>query len=307
MADDKLKQELLYMASLASKYDFSKMEVVEGILRLENERKILDSVFGRRFKSRIFDIAAGVSVDDACVMCGQPAENHVICKHCMSTVLDSDYAKNKIKTKQRRFKLPSVNIQPVVERIKGLISKIHLPKIEFSAREKNTEEIKENVSGFSFIKIFKYIALVCLTLILFVQIWLLYLWSSIPTYNPVVEAVVSAKEATPVTSAEEAMAQLAIDFPEEKGYTITYSREDSDYVGRFLLEKGDCCQEIEEQLTDEERYDYFFTEPVYIFYISNVDELSARIGMAEVNQAGAILVMGSFNDGRRTDCYYKYR
>ena len=54
MADDKLKQELLYMASLASKYDFSKMEVVEGILRLENERKILDSVFGRRFKSRIF-------------------------------------------------------------------------------------------------------------------------------------------------------------------------------------------------------------------------------------------------------------
>ena len=50
MGDEKLKQELLYMVKLTSKYDLSNMEVVESILRLENERVILGSVFGKRFK-----------------------------------------------------------------------------------------------------------------------------------------------------------------------------------------------------------------------------------------------------------------
>ena len=54
--DDKLKQELYYMVRLTSKYDFTNMELVEGILRLENERRILNSVFGSRFKRRIFDM-----------------------------------------------------------------------------------------------------------------------------------------------------------------------------------------------------------------------------------------------------------
>ena len=49
MGDEKLKQELLYMVKLTSKYDLSNMEVVESILRLENERVILGSVFGKRF------------------------------------------------------------------------------------------------------------------------------------------------------------------------------------------------------------------------------------------------------------------
>ena len=38
-----------------------------------------------------------------------------------------------------------------------------------------------------------------------------------------------------------------------------------------------------------------------------IEEYSARVGMAEVNQAGSILVMGSFNDSRRTDSFYRYR
>ena len=293
---DKLKQELLYMASITSKYDFTNMEVVEGILRLENERRILDSVFGRRFKARIFDIAAGVKIDDTCVLCGQLADNHVICNHCMETILGSDYAKSKIKTKQKKiFKLPKIDFSKIK------IPQIKLPKLEFAKSE------EKPVQGFSAKKVLQYAAVICLTLILFVQIWLVTLALSIPTLNPTVEAKVSTNEPIAVSDIEAAKAQLEKDFPEDQGYTITFAREDTDYVGRFLIEKGECCEEVEEQLTDEERYDYFFTEPVFIFYISNVDEISARVGLAEVNEAGAILVMGSFNDGRRTDSFYKYR
>ncbi|SCZ78541.1 hypothetical protein [Pseudobutyrivibrio xylanivorans] len=297
MADDnKLKQELLYMASITSKYDFTKMEVVEGILRLENERRILDSVFGRRFKTRIFDIAAGVKIDDTCVLCGQPADNRVICNHCMETILGSEYAKNKIKTKQKkRFSLPKIDFS------KFKLPEIKLPKIELP------KSVEKPVEGFSAKKILQYAAIICLTLILFIQTWLLSIALTLPDYNPVVEAKVSVNEPVAVSDVDTAKAQLEKDFPADQGYTITFAREDTDYVGRFLIDKGDCCVEIEEQLTDEERYDYFFTEPVFIFYISNIEEFSARVGMAEVNQAGSILVMGSFNDGRRTDSFYKYR
>ena len=182
---------------------------------------------------------------------------------------------------------------------------IKLPKIELP---KSVEKLEEKpVEGFSAKKILQYAAIICLTLILFIQIWLLSIALTLPDYNPVVEAKVSVNEPVAVSDVDTAKAQLEKDFPADQGYTITFAREDTDYVGRFLIDKGDCCVEIEEQLTDEERYDYFFTEPVFIFYISNIEEFSARVGMAEVNQAGSILVMGSFNDSRRTDSFYKYR
>ena len=270
MADDKLRQELLYMVRLTSKYDFSRMEVVEGILRLENERQILGSVFGKRFKTRIFDIAAGQAVDESCVICGQHADNKVICQHCLSTIGESDYAKNKIKTKESNTRLRIPDFKKLIDKIKSII-------------------------------------VVCLTLILFVQIWILGLWLTIPDYNPTEEARVSSNQVVPVESADDAYAQLLLDFPEEEGYTVTYSREDADYVGRFLLNPGDCCLEIEENLTDEERYDYFFKEDVYVFYISYLEENTGKVGIAEVNHAGSILIEGSFNDGRRTDSFYKFR
>ena len=267
MADDKLRQELLYMVRLTSKYDFSRMEVDEGILRLENERQILGSVFGKRFKARIFDIAAGQVVDESCVICGQHADNKVICQHCLSTIGDSEYAKNKIKTKENSKKI-------------------------------SAGKVKRSAQG---------VLIVCLTLILFIQIWIFGLWLSIPDYNPTEEARVSSNEIVPVESADDAYAQLLLDFPEEEGYTVTFSREDADYVGRFLLNPGDCCLEIEDSLTDEERYDYFFKEDVYVFYISYLEENTGKVGIAEVNHAGSILIEGSFNDGRRTDSFYKFR
>ena len=300
MADDKLRQELLYMVRLTSKYDFSRMEVVEGILRLENERQILGSVFGKRFKTRIFDIAAGQAVDENCVICGQHADNKVICQHCLSTIGESDYAKNKIKTKEKDKKLRIVDFKKLIDKIKPI-----------SKQDKAKEDIKEKAtSKISSGRVKRYIqgALIfCLTLILFIQIWILGLWLTIPDYNPTEEARVSSNQVVPVESADDAYAQLLLDFPEEEGYTVTYSREDAEYVGRFLLNPGDCCLEIEDSLTDEERYDYFFKEDVYVFYISYLEENTGKVGIAEVNHAGSILIEGSFNDGRRTDSFYKFR
>ena len=300
MADDKLRQELLYMVRLTSKYDFSRMEVVEGILRLENERQILGSVFGKRFKTRIFDIAAGQAVDENCVICGQHAEHKVRCQHCLSTIGESDYAKNKIKNKENNKKLRIPDFKKLIDKIKSI-----------SKQDKTKEEIKEKVHDrISLGRVKRYvqgILVFCLTLILFIQIWILGLWLSIPDYNPTEEARVSSNQVVPVESADDAYAQLLLDFPEEEGYTVTYSREDADYVGRFLLNPGDCCLEIEDNLTDEERYDYFFKEDVYVFYISYLEENTGKVGIAEVNHTGSILIEGSFNDGRRTDSFYKFR
>ncbi len=281
MESDKLKQELFYMARLTSKYDFSKMEVVEGILRLENERSILDSVFGCRFKTRIFDIAAGVETDEKCVLCGNHADNKVICNHCMETILGSGYAKDKLpdaKTKSRiNFRFPH----------------IALSKIEFKHLAVKT--------------VLKGLLLICLILILIIQIWILSVWHSLPTYNAKEQPEISSYEPEAVNSVEEATSALAKDFPAEEGYTIQFAREDTQYVGRFLLENGTCCEEAEEQLTDEKRYDYFFTEEVYVFYISLNEEYTAKVGMAEMNRSGSVIILGEFNDGRRTDCFYKYR
>ena len=282
MADDKLRQELFYMVKLANKYDFSDMDVVEGILRLENERKILTSVFGARFKTRIFDIAAGIGNDDKCVICGNVAENKVICKHCMDSVLDSEYAKNKIKNKQKEGK--------------------KLFSIPFHFDVKGIKNIKINWKRTG-----QYFIIFCLIMILLVQATLLYMWVSLPTYNSKQKAIVSEYQEEPVSDQNQAYEKLLMDFPEELGYSVTYMRQDKEFVGRFLLDVGACCEETEEKLTDEERYDYFFQEDVYVFYITNISDYSAMLGIAEVNKSGAVLLTGSFNDGRKTDLWYKIR
>jgi hypothetical protein len=132
-------------------------------------------------------------------------------------------------------------------------------------------------------------------------------WISIPTRNKQQKAKVSDFEPEAVSSIEDGLLQVKKDFPEEDGYTVYYSETREEFVGRFLLNKGDCCLEVEDNLSDEERYDYFFTEEVYVYYISYKDDYTAKQGIAEVNKEGNIIVLGSFNDGRRTDSYYKYR
>ena len=298
--DNKLKQELYYMVRLTSKYDFENMELVEGILRLENERHILNSVFGSRFKRRIFDIAAGVSVDYSCVICGQPANNKVICAHCMETIGGSEYAKSH---------LPQKSLEKKFDIKKKLIALVNKLSIKNNKKE-DTASQSEKINRPVIVEkktVIRWILAVFLLVILIIQLWILSLWNEIKKYNPKEPEVLSSVEATPVSSIEEAYATLALDFPESLGYTITYARMDTDFVGRFKLKKGACCEEVEEKLTEDERYDYFFTEDVYVFYISYNEEYAARVGLAEINSEGNILLLGSFNDGRNTSYHYKIR
>lgn len=297
--DNNLKQELYYMVRLTSKYDFSDKNVVEVILRLENENCILESVFGRRFKRRISDIASGNVVDSSCVICGQPATNKVICNHCMETIGGSEYAKGYPQQVEleRKFNLKN-NISYLLKQFRA--------KKDTDKKKINTD-VTGKLAKIGLKEIFKVIAVVFLTFLLITQIWVLSVWRYINKFNPTEEPAISSFEPTSVSSEEDAKQQIALDFPEEAGYTLTFARMDKDFVGRFKLENGTCCEEAEEQLSDDERYDYFFTEDVYIFYISYNEKYSAKVGIAEVNSEGNILVLGVFNDGRKTDCHYKYR
>lgn len=321
MADEKLRQELYYMAKLVEKYDFKDMNVVEGILRQENDRKILESVFGTRFKSRIFDIAAGADGDRSCVICGKEADNGVMCEVCLKSILESNYAKNKNQIKENEKSGTNVikeKMSTVVDNIKTVfkkdetVDKPEKKKLEFVSKLKNifTKESGDEITSekkAKVTKVFQYSAIVCLALILFIQIYILAVWLSLPTYNKKVKAQDSQFTAEAVSDEDAAYQQLLKDFPESEGYSIIYSRQDRQYVGKFLVDIGQCCEDVEEQLTPEERYDYFFEEDVYVFYISNISDLSAEIGMAEVNSDGAIILTGSFNNGRKTDCYYRFR
>ncbi len=287
MADDKLRQELLYMAKITSKYDLTNMEVVEEILRLENERRILDSVFGKRFKRRIFDIAAGVNKDESCVICGKPAENHIICNHCLETIDDSPYAKSKDSGKAKEASKAKADKKASV--------------ISFLKNFKSIFKLNYKISLF-------YVLLGLLIIVFAIQVWVLGMWVSLPDYNKQVKPRVSQEKPESVTNEEQAYEQLLKDFPEEEGYTVTFARNDKEYVGRFSIDKGECCQEVEEKLTDEQRYDYFIDyDQVYVFYINKIDKATGIVGLAEINDKGHVLVCGSFNDGRRTDGLYRFR
>ncbi|GEM_PF-6160720 len=290
MADDKLRKEILYMVRLTTSYDFTKKEVVDGILTLENERQILGSVFGKRFKARISDISNGRENDGTCVICGKPAENHVICKHCLDTVGESPYVKGKQSDnvdKDSHTQADEVVLKHIKE--KAAIFK----KVNFRIGLKKS--LKLALMGL-------------LLIILGIQIWIFSIWKSLPSYNKQVEPRVSTRRTQEITTKDQAYKQLANDFPKDKGYEITYARMDTEYIGRFSIDKGECCEEVEENLSDEERYNYFYDlEDVYIFYITKIDDVTGIVGLAEVNNKSQILVCGSFNDGRKTDCHYRFR
>ncbi len=313
MADDKLRQELYYIAKLTTKYDFKDMSVVEEILRQENERKLLTSVFGTRFKTRIFDIASDVKHEDTCVICGKPAENGVACAACLKSILESKYAKNKNEIEQTgRFNLKKLFDNKLFRRVKSFFSSMtsKSKKADEIPEKVDTVESSETTKWYKSIRakhVFQYSCIVCLTLILFIQIYILGVWLSLPTYNKKEPVRKSQYEATALADENQALKELQKEFPEEDGYTITYSRQDREYVGRFLIDIGDCCEEVEEELSPEERYEYFFQEDVYVFYITNISDYSAVVGKAEVNANGSIILTGSFNDGRKTDCLYRFR
>ncbi|MCR4694271.1 MAG: hypothetical protein K5773_02975 [Pseudobutyrivibrio sp.] len=268
----KLKQELLYMVKLTEKYDFTNRQVVDGILRLENERQILTSVFGKRFKDRIFDIAYDNASNNTCVICGQEAENGVICQDCLNRISHSAYASAKAGETEH-------DIQTEVKTKK----KIH------------------------FLSYFKYVLLVSLALICFAQIWLLYTFHTLPDHNPTQEPYISDKEIVAVSDEESALAQLQLDYSPDDGYDIISLGPVVELSGLFANEVGASATEIEENLSDEERYDYFLIEEAYKFYISYNDGVSIKLGLAEVSTQGNIIVKGDFNDLRDPNAFYRIR
>lgn len=314
MSEDKLKQELLYMVKLAEKYDFRNELVVSEIKKLESQRQILTSVFGQRFLTRITELSQQTEQTHKCVVCGKLiAKNGVICESCMNSIGNSFYANNinKIKEKdehtgqaQGQELRPELIAEPKakikIDIVAKLKEKIKLAKANDLKKEKLTV-------GITIKHLLARILAVCLTLILFTQIWVLYVFYSIPDYNPLEEARVSSNPIVAVSNVDEAKAQIMLDFPEEEGYTVTFCMHSEDYEGRFLVDLGANVDEVEANLSEEERYEYFFSEDTYLFFVTYHEENTAKAGIAEINSNGEILIQGSFNDGRATDSFYRFR
>lgn len=318
MSEDKLKQELLYMVKLAEKYDFRNELVVSEIKKLESQRQILTSVFGQRFLTRITELSQQTEQTHKCVVCGKLiAKNGVICEGCMNSIGNSFYANNINKIKentetagqaQGQEQGQEIRLEPVAEpkaKIKidivaKLKEKIKLAKANDLKKEKLTV-------GITIKHLLARILAVCLTLILFTQIWVLYVFYSIPDYNPPEEARISSNPIVAVSNEDEAKAQVMLDFPEEEGYTVTFCMHSEDYEGRFLVDLGANVDEVEANLSEEDRYEYFFSEDTYLFFVTYHEENTAKAGIAEINASGEILIQGSFNDGRDTDFFYRFR
>ncbi len=286
MSDAKLKQELLYMVRIAEKYDLTDSNIVNIILKEDANGKIFSSVFGQRFKDRIKDLSEKKSCSGSCIICGRTeSADTVICSFCMKSIGDSYFAKHQNEPndekKEQDISASSTNLK------KPIISRIPI-----SARLK---------------KIIIVIAIVILSLGVLFQIGVLCLYMTIPDRNIPIEAKVSAFEARPVLDENEALNAIKQDFPESEGYTVTFCRRDREYAGAFSTELGEAALTDTSGLSDEELYNYYMTDTVYIFFISYLQDYTARLGIAEINDQGQILIQGSFNDGRDSSLQYRFR
>ncbi len=296
MSDAKLKQELLYMVRIAEKYDLTDKDIVNIILREDAEGRIFSSIFGQRFKARIKDLSEGKATSDSCIICGKPdGPNTVICSSCKKSIGDSYYAKHLSGGQDKEAE--AVQEEP------------SLKETDFSAASNN---LKESLTSRIHIpaklkKIIAVIAILILSLAAVCQIGILCLYMTIPDRNIPMEARASSYEPVPVSDEDQALAAISQDFPESEGYTITFCRMDREYVGALSTELGQAVLTDTSGLSDDELYDYYMTDTVYIFFISYLENYTARLGVAEINAEGQILIQGSFNDGRDSSLQYRFR
>ncbi len=186
---------------------------------------------------------------------------------------------------------------------------LDLEETDFSAASNN---LKESLTSRIHIpaklkKIIAVIAILILSLAAVCQIGILCLYMTIPDRNIPMEARVSSYEPVPVSDEAQALAAISQDFPESEGYTITFCRMDREYVGALSTKLGQAVLTDTAGLSDEELYDYYMTDTVYIFFISYLENYTARLGVAEINAEGQILIQGSFNDGRDSSLQYRFR
>ncbi len=340
MSDAKLKQELLYMVRIAEKYDLTDKDIVNIILREDAEGRIFSSVFGQRFKARIKDLSEGKSASDTCIICGKPdGPNTVICSFCKKSIGDSYYAKHLSGGQDKKEEAAALQEQSsaaesndlqeqnsVAESIvlqkqisvaetKDLQENTIYEKIVDSKAQMHLEDsldLKESLTSRIHIpaklkKIIAVIAILILSLAAVCQIGILCLYMTIPDRNIPMEARVSSYEPVPVSDEAQALAAISQDFPESEGYTITFCRMDREYVGALSTKLGQAVYTDTSGLSDDELYDYYMTDTVYIFFISYLENYTARLGVAEINAEGQILIQGSFNDGRDSSLQYRFR
>ncbi len=186
---------------------------------------------------------------------------------------------------------------------------LDLEETDFSAASNN---LKESLTSRIHIpaklkKIIAVIAILILSLAAVCQIGILCLYMTIPDRNIPMEARVSSYEPVPVSDEAQALAAISQDFPESEGYTITFCRMDREYVGALSTKLGQAVLTDTAGLSDEELYDYYMTDTVYIFFISYLENYTGRLGVAEINAEGQILIQGAFNDGRDSNLQYRFR
>ncbi len=186
---------------------------------------------------------------------------------------------------------------------------LDLEETDFSAASNNLKKSLISRINISFRAktIIAVIAILILSLAAVCQIGILCLYMTIPDRNIPMEARVSSYEPVPVSDEAQALAAISQDFPESEGYTVTFCRMDREYVGALSKELGQAVLTDTSGLSDEELYDYYMTDTVYIFFISYLENYTARLGVAEINAEGQILIQGSFNDGRDSSLQYRFR
>ncbi len=340
MSDAKLKQELLYMVRIAEKYDLTDKDIVNIILREDVEGRIFSSVFGQRFKARIKDLSEGKSASDTCIICGKhDGPNTVICSSCKKSIGDSYYAKHLSGGQDKKEEAAALQEQSSaaesndLQEQNSVAESIVLQKQISAAETKDLQEntiyekivdskaqmhledsldLKESLTSSIHIpaklkKIIAVVAVLILSLAAILQIGILCLYMTIPDRNIPMEARVSSYEPVPVSDEAQALAAISQDFPESEGYTITFGRMDREYVGALSTKLGQAVLTDTSGLSDDELYDYYMTDTVYIFFISYLENYTARLGVAEINAEGQILIQGSFNDGRDSNLQYRFR
>ena len=78
-----IKADVSIIIKSVKKLDFNNPKRVLGVKKLIEENNMVKTQYGRRFCDKLDNLAVGNTDDNLCVICSKPAENLVICKHCM--------------------------------------------------------------------------------------------------------------------------------------------------------------------------------------------------------------------------------
>ena len=347
MSEDILKEELYKIAILAVTSDFTDSETVDKIKaensfstpfgmrfvqRISEIRSHVDDshkcvVCGRRIAINgvICDECIPRILDSEYAKHQKELEAKKVVEEALaisSNTIIEDNSHETSKEKRVTLKDYFVRLKSSFMRKKSVaeepVKKSNISTTEKAVKKSNistTQEMVSNKKGKSRVAVIILGALAVVQLVVLVSYNIInaspYKKSELPPdsgeVNPIEKPYVSDRDLVYSEDVEAARVVVAEEFPADNYWEIRDCPEDIYYLGYFISEKGKDLSEVEANLSEDEKFDFYIGEKCYVFIVSYRTQNCLKMGTVVVRPEGQMIVKGVFNDGRNPDAFYRIR